>query len=83
VARKAIGQFIREFGDFGAETLAFFYRYVVVSEEIVEYIFPGDAVKCDTENAQFATNTSPLNPPQGDFETVIFSKLPAYGWSAF
>jgi hypothetical protein len=70
----AIDQFTREFGDFGIETLAFFYRYVAVSEKIVEYIFPGDALGSTTTRPLKKTPQSQLQIGTAPLELEPFKK---------
>jgi site-specific recombinase XerD len=68
-----IDKFINDFGDFGAETLAFFYRYVAVCAELVEYV-TGEVIGSNPDNARISHPSSTgtlkrLNPPQEDLKT--------------
>ena len=80
IERLIIEEFIREFGEFGAETMRFFYTCLAASEQHLEYIDAVHTVGGVTDNATAAANivatVIPQNPPQEDVKKKELSSKP-------
>jgi site-specific recombinase XerD len=75
-------EFIREFGEFGAETLRFFYTYVAESLQHVEYIDALTNAGSITGNVPAHAKIAvpvllPQNPPQSNSKKKELSSKPA------
>jgi hypothetical protein len=75
-------EFIREFGEFGAETLRFFYTYVAESLQHVEYIDALTNAGSITGNVPAHAKIAvpvllPQHPPQSDLKKKELSSKPA------